>query len=177
MLMRNRIVLLVVFCLAYVAACAGQTQETEAQTLRQILSELRAIHQDMRVTETTQLLVAELEMQQAVVNRATEAADNARAKLNGVRVDEKRAADDLEHIEEKVEKEKDKQVQLDFSGDLDRDKSNLAALKAADRDLSSTLQDLEQRLQTAQDKLASIDAELSTAISRLSPSAKESGPR
>lgn len=72
-----------------IPAALAQTRDADMPTLRDILAEIRAIHEDMRITETTQLLVAELEMQQGVVNRATENADGARAKLSDLHLDQK----------------------------------------------------------------------------------------
>jgi len=118
----------------------------------------------MQVTETTKLLVAELEMQQKVVNRATENADNARAKLNDIHRDQRHVADELQQLEDLLDK-----------AAIERHKSNVAALKASERDLSTTLQDMEQRLKTALEKLADIEAELNAAISRLEPIRKGGG--
>src|SRR5579864_5536683 len=91
-------------CLTVVNAAMGQSRDTDLQTLREILAELRAIHEDMRVTETTQLLVAELEMQQGVVNRATENVDNARSKLNDIHADQKHIETVLENEQEAIDK-------------------------------------------------------------------------
>jgi chromosome segregation ATPase len=175
--MVNRLVLLVFFWSALTSLGVAQTQDTEAQTLRQILGELRAIHEDMRVTETTQLLVAELQMQQAAVNRATESTDNARGRLNQLHLDQKRAADDLARVEDQLDKSQILDERNAISQELDRQKSNVAALKNAERDTNTTLLDMEQRLQNAQDKLASIEAELNAAISRLGPTSKGTGQR
>ena len=57
---------------------SGPSQRCGLEHIADILVELRAIHNDIRVNETTQLLVAELQMRQNVVNRATENTDNAR---------------------------------------------------------------------------------------------------
>jgi predicted nucleic acid-binding Zn-ribbon protein len=70
----------------------------------------------------------------------------------------------------------DKTTKLDekdaFSQRIEELKSNADLLKTDERDSNMNLQDMQQRLQDAQDKLASIDAELSTAISRLAPMSK-----
>lgn len=175
--MANRLGSLAFFLLTFAAVSVAQAPDTDAQTLRQILAELRAIHQDMRVTETTQLLVAELQMQQSVVNRATENADNARTKLNGIRLDQKQVTDELARTEDRLDKAQNADERAALSQDVDRHKSNLAALKNAERDANTILQDMEQRLQNAQDKLASIEEELNAAISRLGPLPKDTVQR
>lgn len=175
--MVNRLASLALFWLTFVAVSAAQAPDTDAQTLRLILTELRAIHQDMRVTETTQLLVAELQMQQAAVNRATEKADNARTKLNDVRLDQKRVTDDLARAEGQLDKAQSADERTALSQEVDGHKSNLATLKGVEHDTTTILQDMEQRLQNAQDKLASIEDELNAAISRLGPIPKDTVQR
>ncbi|HLY41860.1 MAG TPA: hypothetical protein VKR52_11640 [Terracidiphilus sp.] len=168
-----RAILVALVSSTLLATASGQTPDSDAQTLRDILVELRAIHADMRVTETTQLLVAELEMQQGVVNRATENTDRARARLNDIHLDQGRVAADLKQAEDALEKAASDDERKAISAEVDRHKSNVTAMKAVERDASSRLQDMEQRLQTAQDKLADIEAEMSAAISRLGPAPKE----
>jgi len=166
-IMLNRFVFRVLVWLALMSPSLAQKQDSDVQTLKQILTELRAIHQDMRVTETTQLRVAELQMQQATVNRATESADAARAKLSGIHLDQKRAADELARSEDRLEKAQNLDERNALSQDIDRRKSDVAALKAIERDSNSNLQAMEQRLQNAEDKLTNIEGELNAAISRL----------
>ena len=82
--------------LAFALTGYAQDRESDSQTLRQILVEIRAIHEDIRATESTQILLTELQMQQGVVNRATENADNARSRLLDIQRDQKMIASELE---------------------------------------------------------------------------------
>lgn len=165
--------LIIFICVAAVATCFGQNRDSDSQTLREILTELRAIHEDMRVTETTQLLVAELEMQQAVVNRAIESADSARSKLNDIHIDQKRIAVEMDQAEEQLSKAANADERNAIVQEDERRKANSDNLKNIEHGASTALQDMEQRLQNAQDKLANIEAELNAAISRLGPAAKD----
>ena len=165
------------FWLLAVGASAGQNRDSDSQTLHEILVELRAIHEDMRVSETTQLLIAELEMQQGIVNQATTDADNARTKVNGIHQDQKQIAAELDHAQDQLDKTANPDERNAIAQDIDRRKANLAGLKAAEREWKSTLQNLQQRLQNAQDKLASIEAELSAAMVRLTPRPRDAGHR
>ena len=165
--MSIRMITVVFFCFAASAMMSAQNRDADSQTLRAILNELRSIHEDMRVTETTQLLVAELEMQQSVVNRAVEKADAARSKLSDIHSDQKRLAAEMKIAEEQMDKATNPDEKNAMGQDNERRKANLEALKNAEREAASTLQDMEQRLQNAQDKLAAVEAELNAAISRL----------
>lgn len=175
--MLNRVVYVASLWVLVAGASAGQTPDSDSQTLHQILVELRAIHEDMRVNETTQLLVAELEMQQGVVSRATQDADNARTRLNEIHLDQKQVATELDRAEDQLEKAANPDERNAVAQDIERHKSHLATTKTAERDWTATLQDMQQRLQIAQDKLASIESELNSAIARLGPLPKEAGQR
>lgn len=175
--MLNRVATIALFWLLLSMASAGQAQESDSQTLHQILVELRAIHEDMRVTETTQLLVAELEMQQGVVNRATENTDNAKTKLNGIHQDQKRVAADLDRFQDSLEKAANPDQRNAIAQAIEMSKSRLVEMETSERDANTTLQDMQQRLQNAQDKLSSIESELGSAIARLGPPPKDTGQR
>ena len=175
--MLSRIGSMLVLCLIAVATISAQNRDADSQTLRQILTELRAIHEDMRVTETTQLLVAELEMQQGVVSRAMESADTARSKLNDIHVDQKRLAAEMEQTQEQMDKATNAEEKNGLAQENDRRKSNLETLKNVEREANATLQEMEQRLQNAQDKLAGIESELNAAISRLGPATKDAAQK
>jgi len=62
--------------------CIGQAASPSEQSLQAILSELRAIHADMRVEtarmQSMELLLAELQVQAATVARAVQRVDAAR---------------------------------------------------------------------------------------------------
>ena len=68
--------------LVIVVPCCGQTSQGDSQTFQAILTEIREIHEELRVTETTQILLAEMEMQQSQVNRAQQRVDEAQSKLS-----------------------------------------------------------------------------------------------
>jgi chromosome segregation ATPase len=175
--MSMRTVLFPLFLLLAASSSFGQSGESDSQALREILAELRAIHEDMRVSETTQILIAELEMQQSAVSRATENADSVRAKLNDVRREQKLVTTELETAQENLDKATSADERNALSTEIERHKSNIAALKTVERDETVTLQEMEQRLQTAQDKLESIQDQLNTAISRLGPVSKDAGQK
>jgi chromosome segregation ATPase len=150
----------------------SQDRQSDSQTLQQILVEIRGIHEDVRVTESTQILLTELEMQQGVVNRATENADNARSKLLDIQRDQKLAASELEHAEDNLSRVSKPDEQAHFADEVERLKGNIAALKLEESGRATTLQQMEQRLQTAQDSLQDIEKELNEIISRVRPGSK-----
>lgn len=172
MKMMRGAVVIAILCLMATAAGFAQNQDTDAQTLKAILAELRAIHQDLQVTETTQLLVAELQMQQGVVTRTTETADNARDRLNNVRNARQQLTTNLEHLQDRLDNTTNADEKASLSRQIESLKSNIDSFKNSERDSDAKLQDMQQRLRDAQDKLAGIEAELNAAIGRLAPVSK-----
>ena len=147
----------------------GQARESEAQTMQSILTEIRGIHEDIRATETTQILLTELEMQQSVVNRAMENVDSARSRLLDVQRDQKLVSSDLKRAEDNLSQVSDPNERKAFEQDLERHKANMAALKIEEQGRASTLQEMQERLKTAQDSLDNIENELSAIVKRLRP--------
>jgi septal ring factor EnvC (AmiA/AmiB activator) len=70
-----------------VVPCCCQTSQADSQTFQAILTEIREIHEELRVTETTQILLAEMQMQQSQVNRAEQRVDEAQSKLSQLKTD------------------------------------------------------------------------------------------
>jgi chromosome segregation ATPase len=165
--MLTRVLLIAALTLTSAVVGVGQTQDDPSHTLQQILAELRSIHDDMRVTQTTQLLVAELDIQQSIVNRDMENVDNASAKLNDIKRIEKQMTDQLAQAEERLDSTSNLAEQSNISAEIRSHKSEITAVQAAEHDYTTTLQNMQQRLQGAQDKLEGIQAELNAAISRL----------
>jgi hypothetical protein len=87
--MTIRTALAVFLLFALTSTGFGQSRDADLQTTREILAEIRGIHEDMRIAQSTQILLMEFEMQQSVVNRATENVDSARAKLLDIQRDQK----------------------------------------------------------------------------------------
>lgn len=170
--MTMRTVFTAFFLFALALTGFGQDRESDSLTLRQILIEIRGIHEDVRVTESTQILLTELEMQQSVVNRDTENADNARSKLLDLQRDQKLVASELEHAEDSLSQASKPDEQKHFADEVERLKGNIAALKIEESGRATTLQEMEQRLQTAQDSLQDIQKELNEIIARVRPSSK-----
>jgi chromosome segregation ATPase len=170
--MPNRVVTVALLWLFVCVMCTGQGPESDLQTLREILVELRAIHEDMRASEATELLVAELQIQQGAVNRATEGTYNAQAKIKRINQDQEHADADLDRLEKAQENATDPDLRNGIAQEIERLKSSLTALKKSERDWNTTLLDREQRLQNAQDRLADIQSQLDSALARLGPAPK-----
>ena len=81
----------------------GQAASSDSQTLQALLSEVRALRQDLRVslkTQATQILLARLQLQQGAVARATDHLNEVRQKLLETRVHQRELSNELKRTEE-----------------------------------------------------------------------------
>ena len=145
------------------APAPGQTTQTDSQTLQAILTEMRAIHNDVRLSQTTQILLAELQMQQNATNRATERRDDVRTKLTAQLTQFQAGADATIDATRK-------QQFTDMQANL---KIALTNLKSQEQDRSSELQDAETALRKEQQTLAGIQAQLDDVVKKLQPASSQ----
>jgi septal ring factor EnvC (AmiA/AmiB activator) len=167
-----RTVFIALFLFALASTGFGQDRVSDSQTMREILTEIRGIHEDVRATESTQILLTELEMQQSVVNRTTETVDSTRSKLLDVQRDQKLEKSELERAEDHLSQASDTDEQKHIAQEIERHKTNIAALKTEESNRATTLEQMEQRLQNEQDSLENIEKELNAIVARLRPSSK-----
>ena len=157
------------FALVGTLSAYSQTSQTDSQALQAILAELRGIHNDVRLTAVSQILLTELQTQQTVVNQASERVSNARLQVSNLQADEKRTAADLSHAEDRVGEIADPREKTAITEEIDRMKSGLAALKGKEEGLNTHLQEAEGELRSAQDALDGIQKDLNATVRRLRP--------
>ena len=147
----------------------GQENQTDSQTLRAILVEMRGLHNDVRLSETTQILLAELEIQQTSVNRAMQRRDNIKSTVAQVQAQQKNIATQLAQFEERDKTSIDPTQKGQLTQMQDQLKSSLAAMKAQDQDRANDLLDAESALRKEQDSLAAIRDQLNDVVKKLQP--------
>jgi septal ring factor EnvC (AmiA/AmiB activator) len=81
-------------------------------------------------------------------------------------------AGDLQRAEDHLSRSSDADERKRISEEVERNKSNIAAMTTEERGRTTTLEQMEQQLQTAQDSLEQIESELNAIIARLRPSGK-----
>jgi flagellar biosynthesis chaperone FliJ len=147
----------------------AQTSQTDSQTLRDILVEMRAIHDDVRLSETTQILLTELGVQRGVVDKAMQKRDDVRTNVSQVQANMASMTTQLANLEDNpnaptdpVQKARAEQMQQQF-------KIQIPMLKQQIQDLSNVLQDAESSLRKEQDTLSGIQDELNEVVKKLQP--------
>jgi hypothetical protein len=150
-----------------VGTALGQSQDSE--TLQAILTEIRGLHNDVRLSETTQILLTELEVQQTAVNRAMQKRDEAKTKLSQLQDNEKNTAAQLARFTDSVSTTTDPQLLKQLTTLQDNFKSQLAGMKAQEPDRGNDLLDADNALRKEQDTLAGIQEQLDAVVKKLQP--------
>jgi predicted nucleic acid-binding Zn-ribbon protein len=161
--------LVTAFALVSALSAYSQTSQTDSQTLQAILAELRGIHNDVRLTAISQILLTELQTQQTVVNLASAHVSDIRLQVSNLQADEKRTAAELAHAVDRVGEITDSNEKAAITGEIDRMKSALASLKGREEGLNANLQEAEGELRSAQDTLDGIQKDLNATVKRLRP--------
>lgn len=126
--MLSRAVLVIAIILVAVTDALAQTGQSNSQILHAILAEIRAIHEEVKTTATSQIFLTELELQQSVVNRATQHVQEEEANLNQLREQQKYQGDKLKHAKDQLDQATDPQQVKDLSDKLAELKINISAL-------------------------------------------------
>lgn len=152
-----------------VGAGLGQAPMTDSQTLQAILVEMRGIHNDVRLGQTTQILLTEMEVQRSVVDKAMEKRDNERNRVAQLQMQEKNFATQIAQDDEAVKTMMDPVQQKRVTDQQQNLKMNLANFKNQEQDAVSALQDAESTLRKEQDALSGIQDQLSEVVRKLQP--------
>jgi chromosome segregation ATPase len=144
----------------------SQTSGPDSEVQKRILDELRAIHQDLRSTTTLQLLLAELQITQTSLDRASERRDRLKeqdAHLQIERMSAKAEVDRFQGAMDKVAK-----PDQDFVDRLHQLQDELRKVTAEEAAIQEQLRDAESRLRTAQADRDNVQSQLSDLVKRLS---------
>ena len=143
----------------------AQTSALNAQTQQQILEELRAIHHDMQASTSLQLLLAELQITQTSLDRATQRRDTLKAEVTELQAEKTTARAEVDRFESGMEKVS-KPDPTSWKGfrNLRTGLRNLRQEAA----VSEQLQDAESRLRTVVAERENVDGQLSELMKRMS---------
>jgi uncharacterized protein YoxC len=167
MMIRAAAVLFLV--LSAVLPSQGQTNQSDSQTLQAILVEIRAIHQEIKVTQTAQILLTELGIQQTAVNRAAQRADEAQFAVNDLKSAERSNAADLAAAKEKRDQADTPQESGAWAGRIEELTRHGTALTAMESERSSSLEAAQRQLRDAQDALDDIQNQLNAIVKQQAP--------
>jgi chromosome segregation ATPase len=144
----------------------GQSVNPDTQVQRQILEELRDIHREIRLTSSVQLLLAELQILERTLERASQSRNDLEAQLAKSQADKAAAQRELERFEEGM----GKVVNPDqsFVDRLIELKAQYQSVTAREALIREHLQDAEAKKRTAQTERDNVQAQLSDIIKKIS---------
>jgi len=148
---------------------SGQAPQTDSQTLQAILVEMRGIHNDVRLGQTTQILLTEMEVQRGVVDKAVEKRDGQRNRVSQLQLNEKNFAVQIEQDDENLKTTLDPVLQKRLADQQQNLKQNMANFKTQEQDAVGALQDSESTLRKEQETLQGIQDQLNEVVKKLQP--------
>jgi cysteinyl-tRNA synthetase len=148
--------------------CVAQGGETDS-LLQAILGEMRGMHNDVRLSATSQILLTELQLQQAAVDKATQRRDEMQNQVTQLQANQKNMATQLASIEANSATTTDGPQAKQIQQMKDNIKAQAAAQKTQEDLRTNDLLDAEGSLRKAQDTLADIQGQLDTVVKKLQP--------
>jgi valyl-tRNA synthetase len=152
-----------------ISACAfGQAASSDTQTLQALLSEVRALRQDLRVSlnraQSMQILLARFQIQEGAITRASDRLNDARQKLLDTQVHQKELAQEVKRLEDALNAADNPQQQTEFQDRIKHVKSNLEVAGSIAQQQQTTEIQAEQQLREEQDKLNALESQLDELI-------------
>jgi len=162
--------LLMFLAVAIPTATFGQTASSDSQALQALLTEVRALRQDLRISlariQSGQILLSRLQTQQAAVTRASERLSDARSKLAEAENHQKDVRNNLKRFEETLNDEQSPAQQKELRDVINHLKSELEdSIDVQQR--QATEIEAEHQLGAEQDKLNALEAELDELVRKL----------
>jgi DNA repair exonuclease SbcCD ATPase subunit len=147
----------------------GQAASSDSQTLQALLSEVRALRQDLRVslnrTQASQILLARLQLQEGAVARATDHLNEIRQKLLETRVHQRELSNELKRTEEAMNTANNASENPQVLQDRIKHIKSDLEIEGNTAQQQQTIQiQAEQQLRDEQDKLSAIEGQLDELI-------------
>lgn len=173
----------VFFCMTVLSALSaclfGQTASSDTQTLQALLSEVRALRQELRAslnrTQSMQILLARLQLQEGVVAKISDRANESRQKVTDTHVHQKELEMELKRLEDALSSVETPQQQADLQERIKRTKSELEVMASLAQQQQTLEMQSEQQLRDEQDKLGAIESQLDELVRLMGSAAETSG--
>jgi chromosome segregation ATPase len=175
----HRSFLLIPVLLIIPAPIYGQSSSTDSQTLQALLAEVRQLHQDLQTTtiavQRAQILLYRLQGQEAVVARASQKLDDARARLAEVQSNRTKLTADIKRYEELVSQTENSPTDRKQIEDLvPQLKAKLTVLETEEQQRQSREIEADDELRTERAKLGELQVQLDRLEKILESSGQQS---
>ena len=176
----RRVFLLLPIVFGMCGAAFAQAAPSDAQALQALLTEVRALRQDLRIslnrTQTMQILLVRFQLQEGAIARASDRLNNARQKLLDTHVHQKELALEARRLEDALNSAENPQQRTDIQERVQHVKSDLEVAGNIEQQNQTTEIQAEQELRTEQDKLSALEAQLDELIRSMGNPVEQSGP-
>lgn len=156
--------LLLLGLLLIAPASFAQTPSSDSQTLQALLSELRQLRKELEAhsaaLQRTQLLFFRLQAQQALVERASQRAEEARNKLAETQNERKRAEVVVKTAQDRLEHPDPGDDRKGLENEVAFYKQRVEDLPGEEQQRQAKLSEAEEQLRAEQVKLDDLDAQL-----------------
>jgi DNA repair exonuclease SbcCD ATPase subunit len=170
----------VIALLAISGPAVGQTDTPEVQTLQALLSEVRALRQELRVslnrTQTMQILLVRFQMQEGAIARASDRVNDARQRLLETQVHQKELTAEAKRLQDALDSAQNQQQQADLQDRIKQIKSQLEIIGNLAQQRQTVEIQAEQQLRDEQDKLSALEGQLDGLIRAMGSSVEQSPP-
>lgn len=174
----RRTLLVIIGLMGMLACASGQAARADTQTLQALLSEVRALRQDLRAslnrTQSMQILLARFQIQEGVISRATDRLSGARQKLQDTQFHQKELGLEQKRIEDSLT-DADTQQQSDLLDRLNHVKSDLEITGHLAQQQQTTEIQAQQQLRDEQDKLNVLETQMDELIGGMGTSNSKPG--
>jgi chromosome segregation ATPase len=175
----RRLFLLIPVVFAMCGPAFAQGASSDPQTLQGILTEVRALRQDLRVSlariQSVQILLSRLQVQQGAVARASEHLEDARSKLSEIQVRQREVAAEAKRLEDALGAEENLQQQKALQDRINHVKSDLEVTGDTEQQRQAAEIQAEQQLRAEQDKLTALETQLDERTRSMGNSVDQSG--
>jgi hypothetical protein len=164
----RRVFLLLPIVFGMCGAAFAQAAPSDAQALQALLTEVRALRQDLRIslnrTQTMQILLVRFQL------------NNARQKLLDTHVHQKELALEARRLEDALNSAENPQQRTDIQERVQHVRSDLEVAGNIEQQHQTAEIQVEQELRTEQDKLSALEAQLDELIRSMGNPVEQSGP-
>jgi hypothetical protein len=149
-------------------ATMGQTAASDTQTLQALLSEVRALRQELRLslnrTQSMQILLVRFQMQEGVIAHASDRLNEARQRLSDTRIHQKEMAIEVKRLEDSLNAAENQQQQTDLQDRIKHAKSDLEVVGSVIQQQQAAETQAEQQMRDEQDKLNVLESQLDELV-------------
>lgn len=157
-----------VVLLGIAGLAVGQGPSSDTQALQALLSEVRALRQELRTslnqTQTVQIPLVRFQMQEGTIARASDRLNDARQKLLDTHVHQKELTAGAKRLQDALDSAQNQQQQADLQDRNKQVKFELEIAGSIAQQRQTTENQAEQQLRDDQNKLSALEGQLDELI-------------